>query len=224
MAEGDNAKRGSDAAREWARHVAGDIGRAVHLHRNRLGLSAVQLANRCREIGYPITRGTIAKIESNSRNGKMDVAEILVLAAALELAPADLMFPGYPADTQLVTPIAYMNSKTAREWFVGDRDYNEFAQLHTPRIVRSREISQAIEDFNRAVSAFEERRQPQCDNGRWWLAGIRYDSDEHGMTAWDTAMLKDEYKVIEGLYEKVEAVGGSVIMPDWFETFDCAPF
>lgn len=224
MTEGDGARRGSDSARAWAAHIAAAFGRAVNLHRTRLGLSAVQLSNRCREIGYPITRGTIAKIETNSRNAKMDVAEVLTLAAALEIAPADLMFPGYPAESQSVTPRATMRSEKARNWFIGSSEYNEFERLHTPRITQSKAMMQAIKDLDHAVESFENRHNIRYDSGEYWFAdfdGQQVDGEVSGVFRMN---LDQEYKLIEELYEQAEEAGGSVILPDWFETYNAVPF
>lgn len=51
-----------------------------------------------RSLGYPISRGAIAKMESNVRSGKVDVAEVLVLSAALDIPPVLLLFSGFSMD------------------------------------------------------------------------------------------------------------------------------
>ena len=58
-------------------------------------MDGVELAERTAELGYPITRVAISKIERNSREGKLDVAELLVLAEALGIAPVLLLAPGF---------------------------------------------------------------------------------------------------------------------------------
>jgi transcriptional regulator with XRE-family HTH domain len=80
----------------WQLELSARVGKAVKMRRNALKLTAQQLAQRTAEIGYPVTRVTISKIESNVRAGKLDVAEWLVLAQALEIPPALLLFPDYP--------------------------------------------------------------------------------------------------------------------------------
>ncbi|WP_075237635.1 helix-turn-helix domain-containing protein [Mycobacterium colombiense] len=79
-------------AKEYEDRLAKEFARTVAARRKALNLSASELARRTAELGYPITRGTIAKIESNSRSGKVDVAELLVLAAALDIPPVLLLF------------------------------------------------------------------------------------------------------------------------------------
>lgn len=140
MVEDSSKKRGSDEARAWANILSRHFGEAVHFHRNRLQLSAVQLSNRTKEIGYPITRGTIAKIEGNHRNGKMDVAEVLTLAAALEISPVDLIFPRYPSFGTQATPRFLTTAAEAQAWMSASPEYQPFGKAHSPRA----EISQAL--------------------------------------------------------------------------------
>lgn len=112
-------KRGDESAREWASERAALFGEAVGFWRNKMDLTMVELSNRTKEIGYPITRATIAKIESNQRNAKVDLAEVVTLATALEVAPTDLIFFGYPSNKFRVVPRSIMSSQWAAEWFVG---------------------------------------------------------------------------------------------------------
>ena len=60
------------------------------------GWTAVQLAERTRKMGYPISRIAITKIEGNTRAGKLAVAELVVLAEALAVSPLALLFPDAP--------------------------------------------------------------------------------------------------------------------------------
>lgn len=225
MSDGNGSRRGSEEARAYAAELSGAFGRAVNLYRTRLGLSAVQLSNRCNEHGYPITRGTIAKIESNTRNAKMDVAEVLILAAALEVAPADLMFPGYPDRSFVVTPRTAMSSAGARQWFDADWSYNEFEQLHTPRVTLSKELRQAVDDFGHAVQAFENRHQVEVVSGdTYYLADYEYDAEAKGIGGWRKKQLEKEYAQIQSLQDRVVELGGYVQLPKWFGTFECLPF
>lgn len=84
--------RGSDTARSWRVHRGFAFGRAVAHARRDLGLSASELASRTSALGFPITRGTIARIEGNHRDGKVDLTEVVVLAEALEVPPLSLIY------------------------------------------------------------------------------------------------------------------------------------
>ena len=72
---------------EQPRNVVGEIIRRV---RNDKGLSQDQLSAKCSRLGFEISRGTLAKIESQIR-GVSDV-ELFVIAHVLKLPIADL-FP-----------------------------------------------------------------------------------------------------------------------------------
>jgi hypothetical protein len=55
-------------------------------------MSAQKLADRCSELGLSVPRAVIANLENGHRDS-VTVAELLVLAAALEVPPAELFFP-----------------------------------------------------------------------------------------------------------------------------------
>lgn len=84
------------AAKAWELDLAQRVGEAVQARRKALKMTAQRLAERTAELGYPITRVAISKIESNKRAGKLDVAELIVLAKGLEMPPILLLYPGFP--------------------------------------------------------------------------------------------------------------------------------
>ncbi len=108
-----------EEARRWELDLAGQVGRAVAARRKRLGLTAVGVAERTKELGYPITRVAISKIENNARAGKIDVAELLVLATALEIPPVLLLFPEFPEGDVEVLPGLESHADAAVRWLSG---------------------------------------------------------------------------------------------------------
>jgi hypothetical protein len=80
---------------------------------------ALQLAERTRELGYPVSRVAISKIEGNFRSGKLDVAELFALAVALEIPPALLLLPAFPDEEVEVLPGLSVSVLRAREWICG---------------------------------------------------------------------------------------------------------
>ena len=108
-----------ETAKAWQLDLAGRVGAAVLARRKVLGLTAVQLAERTRALGYPITRVAITKIENNARAGKLDVSELLVLGKALEIPPALLLFPGYPDGKVKLLPGFEAASDEAVRWVSG---------------------------------------------------------------------------------------------------------
>ena len=107
------------AAKAWQEKRSGAFGRAVASRRNTLKLTASQLAGRTKLFGYPITRSTIARIEGNHRAGKIDLAEVVTLAMALETSPIQLLFPDLVDGFVEVLPNHPMTSVHAMEWFAG---------------------------------------------------------------------------------------------------------
>ncbi|MHA0285186.1 helix-turn-helix domain-containing protein [Mycobacterium sp. C3-094] len=104
-------------AKEWQKELAGRVGRAVQQARRAAGYTALELSRRCDDLGYPISRVAISKIESNSRAGKLDLAELIALAAALHTSPVALVFPGpYDRDVELF-PRQNWPQFTAAQWF-----------------------------------------------------------------------------------------------------------
>jgi transcriptional regulator with XRE-family HTH domain len=112
-----------DVAKAWELDLAGRFGGAVRKRRAALGLSAQQVSDRTRDIGYPVTRVAISKIEGNTRSGKVDVAELLTLAQALDIPPPLLLFPDYPDGEVEALPGRPVPSVVAVNWLAGRREW-----------------------------------------------------------------------------------------------------
>jgi len=84
---------------EWSGTIHQRIAEAIRRAREAQKLSAQQLADETQRLGYPITRSQIANYESG-RKRRLDVAEITVLAAALNTSPVALLYPG-PYDKEI---------------------------------------------------------------------------------------------------------------------------
>lgn len=103
-------------SKNWADGVAATIGRAVRAQRGKR--SGQWLANRTHELGMPIPRTTISELETGRRK-TVSVSELLVLAKALEVPPALLLFPLMPDGDVEVLPDTWATSERAAEWLVG---------------------------------------------------------------------------------------------------------
>lgn len=202
--------RGSQEAKIWAHERAEAFGNAVQFWRKRLGLTAVDLSNRTKEVGYPITRATIAKIESNSRNSKVDLAEITALSAALQVAPVDLIFPGQPAAKYRVTPRSPMVAQGCSDWFYGDENYMESTAFrlggpHAPLTDNSVELRRAINDFESYSETI--RNLPELRNDKVVGPSVEPIHVE-GAT---------QYKrLLASRKDAVERLGGKVNLPFWY--------
>lgn len=85
-------------------------------------MSVSELADVTRELGYPIHRVTLGKIESNNREGKFDVVEVIVLAIALEVEPLHLLFPDLLHGRVEMLPGKKIKTEDAILGFVGHPD------------------------------------------------------------------------------------------------------
>jgi transcriptional regulator with XRE-family HTH domain len=81
-------------------------------------MSVQKLADITDELGMPIQRSVLANLESGRRE-TVTVAEVLVLAAALDVSPLDLICPvGFDKQTEML-PGRAMDPLTARRWITG---------------------------------------------------------------------------------------------------------
>ncbi len=174
-----------DDAKAWQLERSGDFGMALGRFRKEAGLTAVQLSERTRQLGYPISRVAISKIESNSRAGKLDVAEVAILAAALEIPPILLLYPALPDGEVPVLPGREVASSVAMTWFAGERllpmddddvlsdntiNALQLLQLVRERIERDRALGRAIVehlDRSRERASAGERIEIQMKGGEW---------------------------------------------------------
>ncbi|MCA2303189.1 helix-turn-helix transcriptional regulator [Mycobacterium intracellulare] len=102
---------------DWHRATAERIGKAVVKYRRDAGLTAQQLAERCRDLGVPIHRTTITKIEGG--RSRFDLGELLILAAALEVPPMVLLYPELPGGEVELIPDRPASSWDAYLWATG---------------------------------------------------------------------------------------------------------
>lgn len=103
----------------WDRSLHGGI--AARIKQARRGkFSAQQLADETARLCYPITRSQIANYESGRTQG-LNVTELLVLAAALEVPALSLLFPDRPDQQVELLPDVAVTSLEAKLRFVGER-------------------------------------------------------------------------------------------------------
>lgn len=82
-------------------------------------MSTQQLAEACAKLGLDISRSTLADLE-NGRRVTMNVAELLVLARALDVPPLLLLFPlGYAGEIE-VLPDVTEETWIAAKHFIGE--------------------------------------------------------------------------------------------------------
>lgn len=104
---------------EWSEAVHQRIAQAVRNARAARRLTAQQVAEKTEWLGYPVSRSQIANYESGRKQG-LDVTELLVIAAALDVAPLSLLFPGESDDQVEMLPNQQTPTFSAKAWFSRD--------------------------------------------------------------------------------------------------------
>jgi transcriptional regulator with XRE-family HTH domain len=101
----------------WPRELSSRIGAAIRRTRDAQNISALKLAARTGELGYPIHRVAISKLESGERD--ITVPELVILAAALNTVPLALLLPDTADPTVEILPSNEMTGAAAIGWFTG---------------------------------------------------------------------------------------------------------
>ncbi|MGW9004781.1 helix-turn-helix domain-containing protein [Brevibacterium casei] len=91
----------------------------IKLERKAQGLSVQQLADKCSELGYPIARRVLSKMENGERSN-ISLPELLVISESLRLAPLQLIYSPYDIGTQV-------------EWIPGQMTTGQAASEHFMR-------------------------------------------------------------------------------------------
>jgi transcriptional regulator with XRE-family HTH domain len=102
----EQAKSPSEAAAEELRRV-----------RTRKGWNQQQLADRLHELGVPIDRATISKIETGDRRITLD--EVFWFAYAFGVTPTALILPRPFGSLVAVTPTTSLETQQAVDWLRG---------------------------------------------------------------------------------------------------------
>ncbi len=109
----------NEDGQRWAEDLVRRIGLAIK--KTRGAESARRLSDKTAKLGYRVSPTVIAKLDSGHRGSVLSVAELLVLAAALDIPPGLLLFPGYPSGEVEFLPGRTEVSQLALEWFSGER-------------------------------------------------------------------------------------------------------
>lgn len=108
------------------------IGERVAHFRSVRKMTLQALADRCAERGVPLGRVTLTKLEGGKRQA-VTPWELAVLAAALDVAPVELLYPIGSGKQVEMLPGIEVEPLTAANWFSGDKIL-DFEQV--PPVVR----------------------------------------------------------------------------------------
>lgn len=142
-------------------------GKGMELARTAAGLSLHKLAFRCEELGAPIHRVALGKMEAGERTPTID--EITVIAVALKTSPAMLIFGAALVNGSVeLIPSLRTSADHALQWFSGgspltpDTD-SEYLQANRPvSLARELEVARrmlrhSVNDLAKAISGDGER-------------------------------------------------------------------
>lgn len=104
---------------QWPARLTVAVAAEIQRHRKRRGWSAQKLSDECAAGGLQMPRSTLADLENGRRAG-LSVAELLVIARALDVPPLLLLFPvGREAGTEVLPGVVRPPFRAAA-WFSGE--------------------------------------------------------------------------------------------------------
>ncbi len=124
------------------------------IKRARGARSAQWLADRTSELGSPITRAQIANYESG-RKKSLDIAELVVIAAALDVPAITLLYPDLPDADVEVLPGQHVSSIVAMLRFSGELDRTPTSDLGRLAMLSRRRFQRQI--HHQAAVAFLDK-------------------------------------------------------------------
>lgn len=108
---------------DWPARLARIVATEVKRYRRERGLTAQQLADRCAELGVAFPRAVLANFESG-RRPTVSIAELLVLAAALDVPPMLLLVPLGRVDMVEILPGRLLPPRRALGWLDGEESFD----------------------------------------------------------------------------------------------------
>lgn len=103
----------------WSARFTRSVAEQIHRHRKARGWSAQKLSDACTKLGMEFPRSTLADLESG-RRAHISVAELIVIAHALNVPPLQLIFPvGCSAESE-VLPGQPQPAFQSAQWFTGE--------------------------------------------------------------------------------------------------------
>lgn len=106
----------------WAARLTRSVANQVHRQRKAREWSAQKLSDACAELGMEFPRSTLADLESG-RRAHISVAELLVLARALNVPPVVLLVPVGAEASAEILPGASRPPFRAAQWITGEAPF-----------------------------------------------------------------------------------------------------
>lgn len=106
---------------DWQKELTATVG--VNVKKLRADRSHLWLQNETEKLGFRVSRSGISELETGKRSS-ISVAEWLILARALEVAPVVLLMPDYPDGETQYLPGHHAMGYEVAEWITGQRTTN----------------------------------------------------------------------------------------------------
>jgi len=111
---------------QQARPIGEVLAETVRTYRERAGLRQDDLAERTAQLGHPMSRVTLAKIEAGgTRADNATLDDVLVLAAALDVPPPLLFLPLGSAEAVAIAPGLVAHPQVVLDWLAGEDDLRD---------------------------------------------------------------------------------------------------
>lgn len=150
--------------RDWGEEQA--YRTAMEVRRLRGKRTAQWLAGRTEELGYPLTRAVISDIEVGRRR-YVTTSELIVMSAALNTSPVNLVYPGpYDAPVEVVPNSEDRPEFAAAQWFSGIDTYIRGDELFEDRThewdewQQNTEALQLWRELNELIGTRDEMDNP----------------------------------------------------------------
>lgn len=106
------------AQESWQAALTKSVATQIRRWRLQRGLSAQQLSDRCGELGHAIPRPVLSNIETGRRES-ITLAELLIIAAALDVPPLVLISPPIDEEAIEILPDQRVVLWQVVGWFMG---------------------------------------------------------------------------------------------------------
>ncbi|MGW2847892.1 helix-turn-helix domain-containing protein [Streptomyces sp. NPDC001108] len=152
---------------DWQGRLTQHVADAVRHYRKERGLSAQALADACAKLGYAVPRTSIANLENGRRSG-VEIAELLVLAKALQIPPIALMLPVGMSGSVEVVPGEELPIWDAIAWITGETLLGSEPQPGTVAeiIYELRIHAQGVNQVQKAIQFAEETQRHGLYSGQ----------------------------------------------------------
>ncbi|MFG2640807.1 helix-turn-helix domain-containing protein [Streptomyces sp. NPDC048370] len=184
----------------WNAVIARRVGERVAYFRKRVGekgITAQALADRCADLGHPLDRTVIAKLEKGLRQS-VTVPDLVVLAAALGVSPTALAVPIDQQKDVEILPGQEVPAYEAVTWFAGER-----WQVWASKGIGPSEDF-ALVDIYRAHERQVDEWRRQSEQVARWVTEIAQDSSAESRVKWATTM-------VDGAERELRRVRGELV-------------